>query len=99
MIFNYKLIIENINAYIFIIFAFINLSNIIYYFYFRNTKKKVKFNELNLIKNNIILNYIKSIKNNEIIVNEQHIIYDIKNVDSDDDFYGHFCDPDPSLSN
>ena len=38
-------------------------------------------------------------KDIEVIVEEQHIIYNIKNVDSDDDFYGHFVDPDQTFFN
>ena len=33
-------------------------------------------------------------KNKDIIVEQPYIIYQIKNVDSNDNFYGHFCDID-----
>ena len=64
MFLTYKSINQNIDSFIFIIFVIINLSNIIYYFYFKNNKrKKVKFNEYNLITNNLILNFNKSLSN------------------------------------
>jgi hypothetical protein len=97
MFFTYKFINDNINTFIFIIFVVLNLSNIIYYFYSKNNKKKkVKFNEINLITNNFILNSIKPFNNKEIIIEQPHIIYNIKHIDSDDDFYGHFYDIDQS---
>ena len=93
MFYTYKIINDNINTYIFILFVIINLSNIIYYFYHKNNKK-VRFNISNLKNNENILNSIKSIKNKDIIVEQPYIIYQIKNVDSNDNFYGHFCDID-----
>ena len=94
MIFNYKFINEKFNVYIFIIFVTINLLNIIYYFYSKNNKKKVRFNNSNLKNNEVILNSIKSLKNVDIIIEQPRVVYYIKHVDSNDNFYGHFCDID-----
>jgi hypothetical protein len=95
MFFTYKFINDNIDTFIFIIFVLLNLSNIVYYFYSKNNKKKkVKFDEFNIITNNLILNSFKPFKSSEIIIEQPHIIYNIKHIDSDDDFYGHFCDID-----
>jgi hypothetical protein len=94
MIFNYKSINENLNVCIFIIFVSINLLNIIYYFYSKYNKKKVRFNSCNLKNNKLILNSIKSLKNIDIIIEQPQITYYIKHIDSNDNFYGHFYDID-----
>lgn len=97
MFFTYKFINDNIDTIAFIIFVVLNLSNIVYYFYSKNNKKKkVKFDEFNIITNNLILNSFKPFYTSEIIIEQPHIIYNIKHIDSDDNFYGHFCDIDQS---
>jgi len=53
-------------------------------------------NEINIESPQIIEStscYITKCLNN-YIVEQPHIIYDIKHIDSDDDFYGHFYDID-----
>jgi hypothetical protein len=100
MFFTYKFLNYNLDSFIFIIFVLINLSNIYYNLHIKNKKnknKKVRFNLSNLKYNEKILNSIKSLKNVDLIIQQQNVIYYIKHHDSDDDF-GHFCDIDYIVS-